>query len=66
MGLDKDLTAKRPGEWTQDDIDSLKRKYNRIHFTHFKSAGRRLKRTKPPTHKWVMIGPGKYKRVKIE
>lgn len=35
MGLTEDLQAKRPGEWTQDNIDGLKRKYSRIHFDHF-------------------------------
>lgn len=35
MALTDDLNAKRPGEWTQGDIDSLKSKYKRIHFTHF-------------------------------
>jgi hypothetical protein len=35
MALAEDLQAKRPGEWTQADIDGLKQKYNRIHFTHF-------------------------------
>lgn len=65
MGLDKDLTAKRPGEWTQDDIDSLKRKYNRTHFSHFRGADRKLKSKKPPTHEWVEVSPGRWTRKRI-
>ena len=42
MGLTEDLQAKRPGEWTQEDIRGLQHKYRRTHFDHFNGA--RLKR----------------------
>lgn len=29
------MNAKRPGEWTPDDISALQRKHGRIHFDHF-------------------------------
>jgi len=35
MTLQEDLEAKRPGEWTQEDIRDLQRKHRRTHFTHF-------------------------------
>jgi hypothetical protein len=31
--LQKDMTSKK--NWTQDEINSLKRKYARTHFDHF-------------------------------
>ena len=38
------MTSKR--NWTQEEIDGLKRKYSRTHFTHFAPLPRKLKRAK--------------------
>lgn len=46
MGLTEDLQAKRPGEWTQEDIRGLQHKYKRTHFDHFKGPDVKLKRLK--------------------
>lgn len=35
MSLSEDMQAKKPGEWTSDDISALQRKYRRTHFDHF-------------------------------
>ncbi len=43
MSLQDDKTAKRPGEWTDDDIRSLQNKHRRTHFTHFSPLPRKLK-----------------------
>lgn len=65
--LQKDLESKRPGQWTQADLDALKGKWNRqIHFTHFRGAGRKLKSVTPPTHEWVEVSPGRFVRRKID
>lgn len=53
MGLTEDLNAKRPGEWTDDDVKGLQKKYSRTHFTHFKSAGRKLKRLQDGTRRKI-------------
>ena len=38
MSLYEDMNAKRPGEWTTDDIQALQRKHGRIHFDHFRGV----------------------------
>jgi len=40
------MNAKKPGEWTPDDIRALQRKYSRTHFTHFAPSPIKLKRAK--------------------
>lgn len=55
MALSDDLQAKRPGEWTQDDIGSLQRKYKRTHFDHFNGVDlkpQRRRKIKGVTHVW--------------
>ena len=42
MTLHDDMTSKR--NWTQEEINGLKQKYSRTHFTHFAPSPRRLKK----------------------
>jgi hypothetical protein len=42
MSLQDDMDSK--ANWTQSDIDALKSKYSRTHFTHFAPLPRKLKR----------------------
>jgi len=42
MTLQDDMDSKR--DWTQSDIDALKSKYRRTHFTHFQGLPVKLKR----------------------
>jgi hypothetical protein len=44
MTLQQDMDSKR--NWTQSEIDGLKKKYSRTHFDHFPSPGVQLKRRK--------------------
>lgn len=44
MSLQEDMESKR--DWTQSDIDDLKRKYRRTHFTHFSGSPIKLKRAR--------------------
>lgn len=55
MALTDDLQAKRPGEWTQSDINALQSKYRRTHFDHFqglKLNPQRRKKIKGMWHVW--------------
>ena len=50
MTLQNDMDSKR--NWTQGEIDALKSKYRRTHFTHFKGVGK-LKRMRNGTRKRI-------------
>ena len=50
--------------WTQEEIDALKHKHRRTHFTHFRGLDRKLKKTKTDEYEWVEVSIGRWKRVK--
>ena len=56
--------TKRP--WTQDEIDGLKQKHKRTHFSHFPGLPRRWRSTTESGYEWVEIATGRYRRVKKE
>lgn len=63
MTLQQDLEAKRPGEWTQADIDSLKARHRRIHFSHFSVLTKRRKMydfSKDPSY--IQVRPGVWRK----
>lgn len=63
MGLTEDLQAKRPGEWSQADIDALKAKHRRTHFSHFPASIRRGKMydfSKDPDY--IQVKPGVWRK----
>ena len=62
MTLQEDMDSKR--NWTQSEIDALKSKYRRTHFTHFKPAGKKLKSTKESNYVWIEVSPGRWKGIR--
>lgn len=55
MTLSDDMTSKT--NWTQEEIDGLKKKYSRTHFTHFTMPQplrkQRVKYIKGVKHVWM-------------
>lgn len=63
MTLQQDLESKRPGEWTQADIDALKAKYSRIHFSHFPVPfGRRKMYDFSKDPAYIQVRPGVWRK----
>lgn len=62
MTLSNDMTSKK--NWTQEEIDGLKKKYSRTHFTHF-TMPRRLKGSKrvQDDPEWYEYAPGRWRKL---
>lgn len=60
MSLQDELDSKQ--NWTQSEINDLKGRYKRIHFTHFSGVAENPVHPKDDPN-WVYVGAGRWKRI---